>query len=61
MVVPAAQEPIMTAIVQTEKSDVRELSLEEMEQVSGGDETILEYIYAFIAVHTGSIYKGPLR
>jgi len=26
----------MTAMVQTEKSDVRELSLEEMEQVGGG-------------------------
>jgi hypothetical protein len=36
MVVPGAKEAIMTAMVQTEKSDVRELSLEEMEQVGGG-------------------------
>jgi hypothetical protein len=37
MVVPGAKEPIMTAMAQTEKADVRELSLEEMEQVSGGE------------------------
>jgi hypothetical protein len=55
-----AKEPIMTAIVQTEKSDVRELSLEEMEQVSGG-ETILEFVYGCLAMVTHSIYKGPLR
>jgi hypothetical protein len=37
MVVPGAKEPIMTAMVQTEKAEVSELSLEEMEQVSGGE------------------------
>jgi len=51
----------MAQVDHTEEAELRHLSLEEMEQVSGGDETILEYIYAFIAVHTGSIYKGPLR
>jgi hypothetical protein len=61
MVVPAAQELIMTAIVQTEKSDVRELSLEEMEQVSGGEENGIEYFAAYIAWRCKTIYKGPLR
>jgi hypothetical protein len=36
MVVPG-EEPIMTATVQTEKADLRELPLEEMERVSGGE------------------------
>jgi hypothetical protein len=61
MVVLGAKEPIMTAMVQTEKVEVSELSLEEMEQVGGGEENGVEYFAAYIAWRCKTIYKGPLR
>ena len=51
----------MTQIDQTEKSEIRDLSLEEMEQVSGGEENGVEYFAAYIAWRCQTIYKGPLR
>jgi hypothetical protein len=60
MVVPGAKEPTMTAIVQTEKSNVRELSLEEMEQVSGG-ETLNEFIQGTIILIKCVLATGGLH
>jgi hypothetical protein len=66
IVVPGAKEPIMTAMVQTEKPDLHELSLEDMEQVSGGEfmnpvEWIATTLVCMACLARGAqIAKGPL-
>jgi hypothetical protein len=57
----------MTMIEQTEKTELRDLSFEEMEQVSGGEfmmptEWITSRIVAFeLAAAATGISRGPLR
>jgi hypothetical protein len=55
MTMPIAREP------DHDHAELRDLSLEEMEQVSGGDENGVEFFAAYIAWRCGTIYKGPLR
>jgi hypothetical protein len=55
MTMPITREP------DHDHAELRDLSLEEMEQVSGGEENGVEYFAAYIAWRCQTIYKGPLR
>jgi hypothetical protein len=42
-------------------AELRELSLEDLDRVSGGQENGVEFFAAYIAWRCQTIYKGPLR
>jgi hypothetical protein len=55
MTLPITREP------DHDHAELRELSLEDMNRVSGGEENGIEYFAAYIAWRCQTIYKGPLR